>query len=109
MGPFSVVDKLGVFSTSKVSDGTVTTHISAQEFKNCEGEEVDIEWSGKRQRGSIPLGRIKVQVGQVVQVDSMPRSDAHTLDSADGEDIVDVRRASQGGSGKSTEDLVDHR
>lgn len=112
MGPFSVVDKLGVFSTSEAGDATVTTHISAQEFKNCEDEEVDIEWSGKRQRGSIPLGRIKVQVGQVVQVDSMPRSDAHTLSSAGGEDIVDVRRVSQGGSGtcgSSTEDLVDHR
>jgi hypothetical protein len=111
IGPFSVVDKLGVFSTSKSGDATVTTHISAQEFKNCEDEEVDIEWSGKIQKGSIPLGRIKVQVGQVVQVDSMPRSDAHTLSSAGGEDIVDVRRVSQGGSGtcgRSTEDLVDH-
>ena len=67
--------------------------------------------AGKYKKGSIPLGRIKVQVGQVVQVDSMPRSDAHTLSSAGGEDIVDVRRVSQGGSGtcgRSTEDLVDH-
>lgn len=110
MGPYSIADKLGVFNASKGGEATVTTHISAQELKNEENEEVD--WLASKQRSSIPLGRIKVQVGQVIEVDSRRRSDAPTLRS-EGEDVAEVRssrRMSQGGgSGVSTEELVEQR
>jgi hypothetical protein len=103
-GPYSVVDKLSVFGTGKTGDGRVITHISAQESKDFEDKIADTEWSGNRQRGSIPLDRIRVQVGQVIEVESRPRSDVL---SESGEDIVEVRRVSQGGSGRSTEELVE--
>jgi hypothetical protein len=107
MDHYSIADKLGVFDPSKAGEGTVTTHISAQELKN--GEEEEVDWTANRQRGSIPLGRIKVQVGRVVEVDSRPRSDTPTLRS-ENEDIREVRRISQGGgSGVSTEELVEQR
>jgi len=110
MGPYSVVDKLGVFdiNASKNREGTVTTHISAQELKNIEVQETDLDLKGRAQRSSIPLGKIKVQVGRVVQVESRPRG-ASPLPSEGGEDISEVRRISQGGSGRSTEDLVEER
>jgi hypothetical protein len=106
MGPYSISDKLGVFNTSKGGEGTVTTHISARESKR---DEEEVEWIANRPRSSIPLGKIKVQVGQVIEMDSRPRSDAPTLRS-EGEDIAEVRRISHGGgSGVSTEELVEQR
>jgi hypothetical protein len=111
MGPYSVVDKLGVFdaNASKAREGTVITHISAQELKHMDSEEADLDSSGRAQRSSIPLGKIKVQVGRVIQVESRPRGTSPTGKSELGEDISEVRRVSQGGSGRSTEDLVEER
>jgi hypothetical protein len=109
VGPYSVVEKLGVFGTSKSGDGVVTTSISSQELKNCEDEDTEFEWSGKRERGSIPLGRIRVQVGHFVEVDSRPRSNAPTLRSEGGVDIAEARRVSRGESERSTEELVEQR
>lgn len=109
-GPYSVVDKLGVFDANKVArEGTVTTHISAQELKHMEAQETDLDYKGRGQRSSIPLGKIKVQVGRVVQVESRPRGSSPTGKSELGEDISEVRRISQGGSGRSTEELVEER
>jgi hypothetical protein len=109
-GPYSVVDKLGVFDAKKVTrEGTVTTHISAQELKTMEDEERDMASNERGQRSSIPLGKIKVQVGRVVQVESRPRSESPTGKSDLCEDISEVRRISQGGSGRSTEELVEER
>jgi len=109
MGPYSVVDKLGVFdaTASKAREGTVTTHISAQELKDMKLEETDLDSKGRP--SSIPLGKIKVQVGRVVQVESRPRGTSPTGKSEMGEDIAEVRRVSQGGSGRSTEKLVEER
>jgi hypothetical protein len=109
MGPYSVVDKLGVFDVSKAREATVTTHISAQELKNIEADEMDVDPNTRGQRSSIPLGKIKVQVGRSVQVESRPRGDSQTPKSEVGEDISEVRRISQGGSGRSTEELVEER
>jgi len=111
MGPYSVVDKLGVFdaNASKAREGTVITHISAQELKHMDTEEADLDSNGRGQRSSIPLGKIKVQVGRVIQVESRPRGTSPTGKSELGEDISEVRRISQGGSGRSTEDLVEER
>ena len=111
MGPYSVVDKLGVFdpNASKAREGTVTTHISAQELKNIEAEEADLDSKGRAPRSSIPLGKIKVQVGRVIEVESRPRGTSPMGKSELGEDISEMRRVSQGGSGRSTEELVEER
>jgi hypothetical protein len=109
MGPYSVADKLGVFDVSKAREGTVTTHISAQELKAREDEESDLDLKASGQRSSIPLGKIKVQVGRVIEVESRPRGDPPTPVSEGGEDISAARRISQGGSGRSTEELVEER
>jgi hypothetical protein len=108
-GPYSVVDKLSVFDVNKVQEGTVTTHITAQELKNMELEEAEVGSKTRGQRSSIPLGKIKVQVGRSVQVESRPRGDSPTPKSEIGEDISEARRISQGGSGRSTEELVEER
>jgi hypothetical protein len=108
--PYGVVDNLGVFGAKRVTrEGTVTTHISAQELKSMEAEERDMDLNGRGQRSSIPLGKIKVHVGRVVQVEGRPRGESPTGKSELGEDISEVRRISQGGSGRSTEELVEER
>jgi hypothetical protein len=108
-GPYSVVDKLGVFDANEPREGTVTTHITAQELKNMKLEEADLDLSVRGQRSSIPLGKIKVQVGRSVQVESRPRSNSPTPKSELGEDLSEVRRISRGESGRSTEELVEER
>lgn len=108
-GPYSVVDKLGVFDANEPREGTVTTHITAQELKNMKLEEADNDLSARGQRSSIPLGKIKVQVGRSVQVESRLRSESPTPKSDLGEDIAEVRRISRGESGRSTEELVEER
>ncbi len=72
-------------------------------------EEPDIDLSARGQRSSIPLGKIQVQVGRSVQVESRPRSDSPTPKSDLGEDISEGRRISRGESGRSTEELVEER
>jgi hypothetical protein len=108
-GLYSVVDKLGVFDANRPDEGTVTTHITAQELKDMKLEEADIDLNARGPRGSIPLGKIKVKVGRSVQVESRPRIESPTPKSDLGEDISEVRRISQGESGRSTEELVEER
>lgn len=108
-GPYSVVNKLGVFDANESREATVTTHITAQELKNMKLEEADIDLSARGQRSRIPLGKIKVQVGRSVHVESRPRSDSPTPKSEPGEDILEVSRICRGESGRSTEELVEEK
>lgn len=107
----SLVDKLetfGMFGTSK-GDAGVTTHISAQEmdkdvnvgddFYRLDSGIKSKKFNG-RSRSEGKTERMHVNVAQVVEVESGPRSGR----SDDGEDIADAVR---GGTGRSTDDLVD--
>ncbi len=105
----SIGNKLGgSFNFSSKQQPTVTTHISAIR-KGDDEEEREIQrmdWNrggGSKEAGrDYPMGKIRVQVGQVVEIESDAGrgSEASTMH---GEDLSRAR------SNRSSEDLVDKK